>query len=371
MRILLVTFEYKPVENGITISIERIARNLSNEGLEIHIISFSNSKSNSLFNKEVKLDTEIVNKKLFVHRISPYSGNMQYPSPQELQDMVFFIEKLHKKYNFDIIHGFRLIPGGFAAVIASKLLKIPCVVSIRGNDIGRNIYDSNLFSMNKYVLENADKLTFVASDLLELANTIVPIKKKAKVIHNSFDIKSYMYLKKEPKLLLKGKVIGTSGVIRQKKGFVYMIKAFKEYIKKNDATFLLVGDFKSEEKLYYESIVKPLGKRFVKTGLIEHKYVLNFMKFIDIFLLTSLTEGCSNAMLEAMYLKIPIIATNVGAARDILNNNEILIEPRNSKEIFRSISMIKSNTKSFDYLDKFLRPRVEINNFIELYRKLL
>lgn len=371
MKVLIVSFEYKPIENGITISLERIARNLSEKN-EVHIICYSGNSKNNFHNHKKQL-TSGFDGKVRVHRISPFSGNMQYPSPQEISDMVYYIQYLDKKYNFDIIHGFRLIPGGYAAVIAAKLLGKKCVVSIRGNDIGRNVFDTNLFAVNKYVLENADKLTFVASDLLDLANTVVPISSKSFVIHNSFDIKAYSYIEglKMPKL--SGKVIGMSGIIRSKKGFVYAWEAFEKYRANNEATFFLVGDFQEEESCFYTNLIEKskFKSSFIKTGVIKHEFVLNYMKLFDVFLLPSLTEGCSNAMLEAMYLKIPIIATDVGAASDIIDK-KVLIEPRNNDAIY---NLLKSNDginivdKLFSYYETNLKPSNEMKKWLDVYSK--
>jgi glycosyltransferase involved in cell wall biosynthesis len=298
--------------------------------------------------------------------------------------MVFAIEKLHTIYHFDMIHGFRIIPGGFAAAAAAKKLGLPLVVSSRGNDIDRNAYDFHLFSAIKFVLDSANKVTFVSKQNMELADIFFGTKKKSIVIHNSFDPKLFLFKRSLQEKLknIKGKVIGTSGVIRRKKGFVYMLDAFLRYKKtlNKDCSFLLIGDFIPEEQEYYSRLIKQsgIGKSFVKTGIVSHKLVLNYLEKLDIFLLPSLNEGCSNAMLEAMYLKKPIIATRVGAAREILSKERgILIEPRNSEEIFNSIKKLEDNrlkekmvNNSYRYLVEKLNLENEIKYWIEAYKKI-
>ena len=99
------------------------------------------------------------------------------------------------------------------------------------------------------------------------------------------------------------------------------------------------------------------------------------MKNLDAFLLPSLTEGCSNAMLEAMYLKIPIIATSVGAASNILKDRGLLVEPRSPEEIYNALielddkSIVRNITQnSYNYLKKELYPENEVINFIRAYK---
>ena len=47
----------------------------------------------------------------------------------------------------------------------------------------------------------------------------------------------------------------------------------------------------------------------------------------DVFVFPSLTEGFSNALLEAMARGLPVIATDVGAARDMIENSGGIIVP--------------------------------------------
>jgi len=376
MRVLIISLEFFPVENGITISLDRISKNLAKLGHEIHILTFGKVGDNKLFNSKTNILSDKKSENLFVYRISPFSGNVQYTSPQELQDMVFYGQMLDKKHDFDVIHGFRLTPAGYIATLLGKLLGKKTVVSVRGNDIGRNVYDINLFAMNKYVIENADRLTFVASDLMDLANAVVPLGGRGRVINNSFDVSKYVYLEDLPKLNLKGRVIGTSGIIRRKKGFVYMIEAFAKYSEKNEATFFLVGDFRAEEKEYYEGLLEKykIKSKFVKTGVINHKNVLNYMKYLDVFLLPSLSEGCANSMLEAMYLKKPIIATDLGGAKDILVDGEsgLMVSARNSEEIYDALlkvdifgnDIVKN---AFEKITVDLAPEKETKAFVDVY----
>jgi glycosyltransferase involved in cell wall biosynthesis len=237
--------------------------------------------------------------------------------------------------------------------------------------------------MNSYVLKNADRLTFVASDLMEMADLIEPIKKKSIVFHNSFDPAIYEIPDDNEKKAIKEfkdrmgtsknrLIIGTSGIIRQKKGFVYAWKAFEMYRKKHDGAFLLVGDFHNSEKEFYINLIEGsrYNKDFFKTGVIDHKSVLGYMEKIDIFLLPSLTEGCSNAMLEAMHLKKPIIATSVGAAKDLLDK-KFLIGTRDPSQIYEKIVEF-SKIRSAEHKSlKKLTPVNESNDWLGLYKQIV
>ena len=49
---------------------------------------------------------------------------------------------------------------------------------------------------------------------------------------------------------------------------------------------------------------------------------LNKMSISDIFLLSSLEEGISNAVMEAMALGVPVISTDCGGMREVIKNGE-------------------------------------------------
>ena len=51
-----------------------------------------------------------------------------------------------------------------------------------------------------------------------------------------------------------------------------------------------------------------------------------YLSQADIFIHSSKGEGCSNAILEAMYMGLPIIASNTGGTSEIVKNNAMLFE---------------------------------------------
>jgi glycosyltransferase involved in cell wall biosynthesis len=67
-----------------------------------------------------------------------------------------------------------------------------------------------------------------------------------------------------------------------------------------------------------ESVVrqKNLSSRFHLTGHLDN--IQNFLSALDIYVVSSNSEGLSNSMLEAMSLGIPVVSTDVSGARDAL-----------------------------------------------------
>lgn len=100
-----------------------------------------------------------------------------------------------------------------------------------------------------------------------------------------------------------------------------MIGVMEELIKKYpNVKLLFVGN---SENYYYKRFETEYMKSSAKENMqvipyFDHKYMGEFLReIIDIFTLPTLQEGCSNAVLEAIYCDKPMVLTNVGNAMDI------------------------------------------------------
>lgn len=82
-----------------------------------------------------------------------------------------------------------------------------------------------------------------------------------------------------------------------------------------------------------------LTKNFI---LMEFKEEIeDFYRLADAFLLPSLYEGWSIAVMEAMYFGLPLILSDVGGARDIIENNDIGIIIKNPYQDVTELDLSK------------------------------
>ena len=100
-----------------------------------------------------------------------------------------------------------------------------------------------------------------------------------------------------------------------------MIGVMEELVKKYpNVKLLFVGNC---ENAYHEQFMKEYNLSPAKDSMIhvpyfEHRYMGEFLRrIVDIFTLPTLQEGCSNAVLEAIYCDRPMVLTNVGNAKDV------------------------------------------------------
>ncbi len=115
-------------------------------------------------------------------------------------------------------------------------------------------------------------------------------------------------------------VFGSVGRLSIEKGHRFMISAFHRLCGKagRDAKLFLVvvGDGREQE---------PLEQQASQLGIRDKVYFAGFqgnpaewMRLMDCMVQPSLTEGTPNAVLEALCLRVPVIATAVGGVPDLI-----------------------------------------------------
>ena len=91
-----------------------------------------------------------------------------------------------------------------------------------------------------------------------------------------------------------------------------------------------------------------------------------FYQSIDAFLMTSITEGFPNVLVEAMASGLPCISTDVGDAKYIVQDLGSIVPPRNAKALADAILAYVQKTKAEKQSLKLAtRERVEQNFSIE------
>lgn len=116
-------------------------------------------------------------------------------------------------------------------------------------------------------------------------------------------------------------VIGFTGRFSEQKGLHVLVEAFaKIHADFPETRLLLVGDGHLRKRL--EAQADDLGIRdsLLITGF--RSDVSKILSAMDLFVMTSLWEGLSRSLAEAMYAKLPIVATDVGGTSDAIRNND-------------------------------------------------
>ena len=340
------------MNGGVGNASKRIVKYFKKLGVEVHVFTLDGRKDNHLATSKKELLSSLEDG-ILIHRYGPYSGTFTDCPAKELHNMLFFLEKLHQRYDFDLFHGFRVYACGFMAALMAKKNGKKAITSARGVDLDEDVFRPELFSSIKWTLDNSDIVTFVSEESRQNARLIFgDPKNKFKTIHNSIDPSVYRSLK--PNSWLRGFVIGYPGLIRRKKGFSYLLEAFEKFCKETETTLLVIGDFlEDESETYHRTLVQSSIKNKIKiTGLVPNKHILNYLQLADVVVQPSISEGCPNTFIEAMYAGKPVIGSRVGAIPEVINHrqNGLLVEPHSSEQLYNAIKQIHDDQNFAKYL---------------------
>ena len=112
------------------------------------------------------------------------------------------------------------------------------------------------------------------------------------------------------------------------------------------------------------------------TSLEWHK-AMEVLKSSQVLVLPSRIESVPQSILEAFYLKIPVIATNVGGVHELVSNNKtgLLVTPNNSKELLEKINYLLNDidlcnrlaNNAHEFVMKNFSWEVLLPKYIKLY----
>ncbi len=196
-------------------------------------------------------------------------------------------------------------------------------------------------------------------------------KHKIKVVYNGIDDARYLLppdssLKVSLGIPENAYILGTVARLDPIKNQRMMIKALNIVRQNYPETFLIiVGD--GPERGSLKQLVEKLrlSSHVLFTGFREDTHF--FYKIMDIFLLTSFSEGTAMTLLEAMATGLPCIATDVGGNPEIVNDREtgFLIPSDEENTLAEKISQLFSDKEQMKKMGKAGRRRFEENFTVE------
>lgn len=157
---------------------------------------------------------------------------------------------------------------------------------------------------------------------------------KAATLNNPFDMREVKALSEQEKADLpwnEGRILISMGREDPVKGFWHLLKSFSlVHEKLSDVKLMIIG---KGEFTQYKELAKKLGVEDAVyfTGLKKNPYP--YLKRGSMYVLTSYYEGFPNAMMEAMSMGLPVIATDcMTGPREILEDQYGILIPNMSPD---------------------------------------
>lgn len=255
-------------------------------------------------------------------------------SPLNLTFMPQLISRI-QDFNPDILNSF-LFHANVTARLCRLFTKAPLIVS---NEAGRYLESPARAFLYKVTVGMADRFLSVSEDLKKYLTDKCGIpESKIKVLYAGVDKPveggSREEIRESVGVSGNDFVVGCVGNLRKVKGHKYLIEGFGEFAKSRpDCHLVLLGEDRNE--IDAAGLVSQLGleKKVHFAGHREN--VTDWLKAMDVMVLSSLSEGLPNVILEAYSCLCPVIATKVGGVPEIVKDDRtgILIDPADSGAI--------------------------------------
>lgn len=356
MKIMILVSQTYPVVGGTELASFKIASHLAQRGHEVTLVTRYLAGLGHVIAQigEMKAYEELFDGKLKIYRVKrlPTMGG-RFLS----QTLKAFLLSLRKPP--DAILGFTLTPTCFSALVVKYLLmitrlkKVPVIAWGRGNDVF--VTPSRKDSIG-LLTRSLLKLVFQADVVLAqtpaMLETLVKMgckKEKIKIVGNGIDLSIYSKFRTK----LDNKTIIYVGGARPVKGLLYLISAVNKI---KDVKLVVLGGW--GEQKYAARAIAESNTTFVDA--VPNDAVPNFLEGASCFVLPSLSEGFSNALLEAMAVGLPVIATDVGGNPHVLGDAGILVPPKDDEALRKAIVELFEDHKLLEEYSKRSLERVKL-----------
>lgn len=133
-------------------------------------------------------------------------------------------------------------------------------------------------------------------------------------------------------------IVGNVAALAPHKGQRHLVAAAARVVRElPDARFLIVGEGELHETLEKQIKSLALERHVFLTGF--RPDALGLVKSLDLFAMSSVTEGLGSAVLEAMACRRPVVATRAGGLPEVVVDGEtgLLVPPHDEDAMARAI----------------------------------
>lgn len=276
------------------------------------------------------------------------------------------LKKIINKEKFEIIHCHTPVGGVLTRLAAKKARKKGTRVIYTAH--GFHFYKGApllnwliYYPIEKWLSRYTDCLITINKEDYELAKKKFRKCKQIELVHGvgldttKFDIKisnqALATLKDEISIKKDNIVLTYIAELNKNKNQQLLIKTIEQIVKEGDTRYilLLVGDGKLKERYQkyvkkhkLENNIKILGKR---------NDIAKILKITDIYVASSLREGLPVNILEAMYMGLPIVATDNRGHRELIKNKKngyIIDSEQKKKDFCEKIIELSHNKKIYN-----------------------
>jgi len=258
------------------------------------------------------------------------------------------IMKIIKNERIDIVYTNTIVI--FSGAISAYITKTPHIWHVR--EIIPNNTDLHFFLSNEILFDFVTKLSnavITISQAVRNQFSANHIEEKIRVIPNAVDLSDYDQKNRLPQIngiKMEDWLVAVIGHFEPRKAQDIAIRSI-QIAKKQipEIKLIVVGDGNSKMKKYLNKLVLDLGlsDKIVFTGF--RTDIPQILPHCKVLLMPSYDEPFGRVTIEAMASGIPVIGTNSGGTKEIIQNGitGYLVSPKNPSEIAEKMIQLYKN----------------------------
>jgi glycosyltransferase involved in cell wall biosynthesis len=333
--------------SGAPTSLLNIVKQLS-ESYDIYVLAIAGGELEGEYNK--------YSKKVFI----PLN---KYTFPFNKLNKFFAIIKFIVKINPNFI----LINTSVnnMTLVATWILRKKFLVYVRESENMLN------FKHKKHLLKLATHIIAVSNETKKWISKYVD-KSNISVVYNGIDfnsttIKNSVEHNKEVKTKY---MIAIIGYMCQRKGIDFFLELILLLSKQNkEIEFMIIGDFENntEKEFFLESLeINNLENIVSITGIVENVY--KYISISDIVVMMSREEALPRTVMEAAFMKKPVVAFDTAGTKEMLPTTEFVVKQYDLNQFSNKVLNIIINNRFKELGDsnyKYLEQNFDLNTQIK------
>lgn len=233
--------------------------------------------------------------------------------------LLMTVRQHHKKKSFRVIHGFWALPSGMFAVLLGGALKIKSIVSILGGD-AIALPEINYGQLQRplsrmlilWTLERADEVVVLTQYLLDNLKKAGLTRDRIQIIPWGIDTELFSHNIKPISNPIQFLHVANLHPVKDQKTLLRSFKLISDQIQ---AELTIIGEGLLEREI--KALAASLNlKNVTFIDPVPYEQLVVFYRKADILLHTSLSEGQSEVVTEAMSSGVLVCGTKVGLMYD-------------------------------------------------------
>lgn len=349
---------------------KRTIKDLSNAEIPLAFLTpyYSQGRGNATTSKRIiaGLNNHGIHTKVVAYNEQPFTREI--------------VETIEKNQLFHVLHFRRFAEW----LIKNQVdIKTPYVITSGGTDVNIDIYEPEFKELIGNVLKNAAAITVFSKDAKQkLVDVYGNLNDNIHIIKQSvwFPQSANSAIIKTVKLSEIGPKIVLPAGLRKVKDVLFVLPALiklKKYFP--NLTFTILG------APLEDSVLKAVKREIEKYPWIFYyqevplEQMISIYEQSDIVINSSISEGQSLALLEAMLVGKPVVARNNGGNRSIIYQGETGFLFEDEAQFFDQVNELLSNRRlskqiakaSQEYVRNHHTLTEEVNSYMQLYEQIL